>query len=257
MMHKMNWRSWKIPYTQIMESKKIRKEPTMLVGVDVCHDTKNKKSFMLKRGPKQSTVGWCASIDPDFNYYKYVYICVCIARIYVDTAFTKSRFQTAMYACMHAHLRTDNYAHTITHTQSYTHMHACIHSLACRSWIAFQSANTEIITTALDLMCASLEAFKTQNRIFPRNVIIYRDGVGDSQIASFVKQEIKEYQKAFTKLGIAEGSINVREYACAYIEGMLHGNGRCRVDADTRRAATATSAHVHAWYTYIHGYTFN
>jgi hypothetical protein len=51
-------------------------------------------------------------------------------------------------------------------------------------------------------MIEKLEAFKVYNDHYPDNVIVYRDGVGDSQIATFVRREVNKYRKAFEKLRI-------------------------------------------------------
>lgn len=146
-MHKLGWRSWKIKYHKTMDHKFLSKEPTMLVGVDLCHDRKIANSFNSTRGPKQSCVGFCATVDSDYSYYN--------------------------------------------------------------SWVAFQRGDAECITTAFDLMKNAVEAFYKTNRTYPKNVIVYRDGVGDSQLNTFVKQEIEDYKKAFQSVGQHEIKITV------------------------------------------------
>jgi aubergine-like protein len=87
------------------------------------------------------------------------------------------------------------------------------------SWVSFQRGDAECITTAFDLMKKALEAFKKNNNVYPANVIVYRDGVGDSQLNTFVKQEIEDYKKAFKALGkpdikvtviVVQKNVNVR-----------------------------------------------
>lgn len=46
------------------------------------------------------------------------------------------------------------------------------------------------------MIAEALKAFKTKNGIYPQNVIIIRDGVGDSQ-KTILKDEIEQIQRAF------------------------------------------------------------
>jgi len=70
------------------------------------------------------------------------------------------------------------------------------------SYVAYQGKNEEYVRTSRQLMSASLEAFKAKVKTYPVNVIVYRDGVGNSQLETFVRKEIREYESAFKGLGI-------------------------------------------------------
>ena len=72
----------------------------------------------------------------------------------------------------------------------------------CNSWMSRQGKDEEYVRESCALMTKALQAFKDKRGFYPENVIVYRDGVGDSQLASFVNREILEYNKAFTNLGI-------------------------------------------------------
>ncbi|CAK87143.1 unnamed protein product (macronuclear) [Paramecium tetraurelia] len=56
---------------------------------------------------------------------------------------------------------------------------------------------------------ASLLAFKEQNGIFPKLVIIYRDGVGDGQQAVVLANELPQYKQALEELQITDTKISV------------------------------------------------
>ena len=49
-------------------------------------------------------------------------------------------------------------------------------------------------------MTQALTEFKTKNKVFPENVIIYRDGVGDSQRKSVLLYELPQLQAAIRKV---------------------------------------------------------
>ena len=49
------------------------------------------------------------------------------------------------------------------------------------------------------LMTESLNEFKTKNGVFPANVVIYRDGVGDSQRKAVLLYELPQIQAAIRK----------------------------------------------------------
>jgi len=70
------------------------------------------------------------------------------------------------------------------------------------SYIAYQNKGDEYVRKSQELMAAALKTFHDKNKVYPANVIVYRDGVGNSQLESFVRKEIKEYELAFQKIGI-------------------------------------------------------
>lgn len=70
------------------------------------------------------------------------------------------------------------------------------------SFLSYQDPLTELITEAQRLMTSALQAWYAEHKSFPRNIIVYRDGVGDSQLTTFVRMEIKHYEAAFSALNI-------------------------------------------------------
>jgi len=70
------------------------------------------------------------------------------------------------------------------------------------SYLTFQTKNVEFVTESKTLMVNALNAYKIKNKVFPSTVFVYRDGVGNSQINSFVLEEVKLYREAFTDLNI-------------------------------------------------------
>jgi len=70
------------------------------------------------------------------------------------------------------------------------------------SWVAFQTKDWDRIESAQELMTSALEQYNHKNGFYPTNVIVYRDGVSNSQLRSFVEEETYEFQQAFTALGL-------------------------------------------------------
>ena len=70
------------------------------------------------------------------------------------------------------------------------------------SYISYQDPNTEFITEGKRLMRESLQDYQRENKAYPTSVCIYRDGVGDSQLTTFVRREIIMYKEAFESLNI-------------------------------------------------------
>jgi aubergine-like protein len=62
----------------------------------------------------------------------------------------------------------------------------------------------EELTNSLEVCLASvLETFKKQRGDYPENIILYRDGVGDSQSDAVIGVEAETFGQAFKKLGIS------------------------------------------------------
>jgi len=74
---------------------------------------------------------------------------------------------------------------------------------AYNSYISYQDPDTEFITDAKRLMKKALEDYATENKRMPTSVIVYRDGVGDSQLTTFVRSEIALYKEAFESLNLS------------------------------------------------------
>jgi aubergine-like protein len=68
---------------------------------------------------------------------------------------------------------------------------------AYNSYVSYQDPDTEFITEAKRLMTAALDGYYEENKAYPTSVLVYRDGVGDSQLTTFVRQEINLYKEAF------------------------------------------------------------
>ena len=51
------------------------------------------------------------------------------------------------------------------------------------------------------VMREALEEFKRKNEVYPETVVVYRDGVGDSQRAAVLAQEVPQIEQAFASLG--------------------------------------------------------
>lgn len=118
---------WKIDISLPSNSVPLSKFPSMIVGVDVCHDRK------LGR----STVGFCASYSADFCQYN--------------------------------------------------------------SFISFQKQGEEIVGASAELMKRALVSFG-KHHPFPVHIVVYRDGVSNSQLDTVVKQEITGYKQAFREV---------------------------------------------------------
>lgn len=70
-----------------------------------------------------------------------------------------------------------------------------------QSFVAFQPSGTELVLSARELMVKSLNVFKAKRGKFPAAVLIYRDGVADSQVAAFVRKEVQMFYGAFQDVG--------------------------------------------------------
>jgi aubergine-like protein len=68
---------------------------------------------------------------------------------------------------------------------------------AFNSYISYQDPDTEFITEAKRLMTSALDDYFAENKRHPTSIVVYRDGVGDSQLTTFVRQEINLYKEAF------------------------------------------------------------
>ena len=63
-----------------------------------------------------------------------------------------------------------------------------------------QDEGQEIGNSLEDLMVQALAEFKKKNTVFPSNVVIYRDGVGDSQRKAVLLYELPQLQAAIRKV---------------------------------------------------------
>jgi aubergine-like protein len=92
---------------------------------------------------------------------------------------------------------------------------------AFNSYISYQDPNTEFITEAVRLMTSACTDYHKENKRFPTSVCVYRDGVGDSQLTTFVRREIQMYEDAFASLNfnpkltviVVQKRVNLRLFA--------------------------------------------
>jgi len=74
---------------------------------------------------------------------------------------------------------------------------------AYNTYISYQDPDTEFITEAKRLMTSALDDYYQENKAYPTAVVVYRDGVGDSQLNTFVRQEINLFREAFNAKNIS------------------------------------------------------
>lgn len=80
---------------------------------------------------------------------------------------------------------------------------------AYNSYISYQDPDTEFITEATRLMRSALTDYHRENKRYPSAVLVYRDGVGDSQLNTFVRREIKLYEEAFAAMNLMDIKLTV------------------------------------------------
>lgn len=73
---------------------------------------------------------------------------------------------------------------------------------AYNSYVSYQDPDTEFLTEGKRLMQHALDDYFAENKAYPTSICVYRDGVGDSQLTTFVRQEIKLWREAFESKNI-------------------------------------------------------
>lgn len=68
------------------------------------------------------------------------------------------------------------------------------------SWVSPQGTHEQQVAMSRQMMKNAMIKFGQKNKKYPANVIVYRDGVGDSQLEKFVRVEMQEYINAFREL---------------------------------------------------------
>lgn len=111
---------------------------------------------------------------------------------------------------------------------------------AYNSFVSFQPAGQEYVAASKDLMLACLKSYHQVNKAYPSNILVFRDGVGNSQIESFVRKEIALYEAAFKELGVhdtvkltvitVQKRISTRLYAVCE-KYSSQGHRQCSTDA--------------------------
>lgn len=67
------------------------------------------------------------------------------------------------------------------------------------SSVVFQGKSQEIVSVLSNFVATAINEYKRKNKKVPRNVIVYRDGVGDGQLEYVLKQEVPQYLIGFDK----------------------------------------------------------
>lgn len=84
-------------------------------------------------------------------------------------------------------------------------VNASINSNANKYWskvIEQETANDETIRSMQQIVKEAMEAFKASVKVYPEQVIFYRDGVGESQKQVIMKLEINDIKAAFENMGL-------------------------------------------------------
>jgi len=83
---------------------------------------------------------------------------------------------------------------------------ATINKELTRFWSAIkaQGSGQEISNTLQDCMIGALHAFKDMNKVFPKKVIIYRDGVGEGQRKTLMGTEVTQILAAFKTMKLED-----------------------------------------------------
>lgn len=88
---------------------------------------------------------------------------------------------------------TSTVAFVASYTQEYNQYH---------SYLEYQDKKAPMIMKAQHLMKTALLDYKKKNGNFPKVVIVFRDGVSDSQLDRYVVKEVNAYTQAFAELNI-------------------------------------------------------
>lgn len=82
---------------------------------------------------------------------------------------------------------------TASYDASFTQYHA---------FVSYQEKNYDRVMAIKEIMIQALEAFHVRNGCYPLNVFIYRDGVSNSQLDTFVRKELQDIEAAFRHFNI-------------------------------------------------------
>ncbi|KAG2383084.1 hypothetical protein C9374_004421 [Naegleria lovaniensis] len=63
-----------------------------------------------------------------------------------------------------------------------------------------QEAGKEIVSSLAPIIKSAMEKFKEINKIYPKNIIFYRDGVGEGQVETVLNTEVHSCQKVIKEL---------------------------------------------------------
>jgi len=68
------------------------------------------------------------------------------------------------------------------------------------SWVGPMGTHEQFVCMSQTMMESGMQEFKKKNKKYPSNVMVYRDGVGDSQMEKFVRKEMQAFIAAFGRL---------------------------------------------------------
>lgn len=77
------------------------------------------------------------------------------------------------------------------------------------SYTSTQGKFEEYVRESKMFMGKALDDFKTKNGMYPEHIMVYRDGVGDSQVEAFVRKEVGQYQSALDERGLQRVKMTV------------------------------------------------
>nr|BAA88525.1 PAP [Paramecium caudatum syngen 3]BAC23150.1 aubergine/piwi homologue [Paramecium caudatum] len=75
---------------------------------------------------------------------------------------------------------------------------------------------------------ASLQAFKQQNNVYPTQIIIYRDGVGEGQQPTVLGNELPQFQQAIVELGLRDQTKLTFVICNKRVSGKFYTGGQTR-----------------------------
>jgi len=70
------------------------------------------------------------------------------------------------------------------------------------SYVAEQPREDQYVQASTEFMRSAVIDYKEKNGHFPNVIIIYRDGVANSQIDTFVQCELRDYERAFDQANV-------------------------------------------------------
>eukprot|EP00823_Brevimastigomonas_motovehiculus_P008593 TRINITY_DN78_c1_g1_i1.p1 TRINITY_DN78_c1_g1~~TRINITY_DN78_c1_g1_i1.p1 ORF type:complete len:773 (+),score=259.28 TRINITY_DN78_c1_g1_i1:48-2366(+) len=194
-MAKLNYFSWGIKLADSLKTNAAAlRQPTMFVGVDVCHDRRVKNAYKPRGYKQQSSF---ASSTPTTTSTTSTSSSSSASSVSSTSTSSSSSSSSSSSGTHRSPSRTrKGPASTVGFCASYDP-----DFLKYNSFVALQNFGEEYVSASYELMRHAVRAFKNspinKAHLDPVNIIVYRDGVGNSQITSFVRCEIEEYKRAF------------------------------------------------------------
>lgn len=88
---------------------------------------------------------------------------------------------------------------------------------SCSQYVAHirsQAAGVEIVATLTEAMFNLFNSFKKKNGVMPAHVLIYRDGVGDTQFDEVLSAELPQVQEAVKRMGCTLDEVKISIVVC-------------------------------------------